>query len=212
MAGFGGVKRLPLRLGCWRGFSHLLTWRSGCRWHCPEMLGAAIGTKGPGSLCFCPMRPGSNQRGFCAPQAGRVPPAPSQRPAPPPRRDGQNLLHAEHLPDHVPPGPGALPPCPGLPARPDAIQVTSARPEPPPCRSARTCLCLAEAAARPELCNPHGSHAGRMLPHGCPGLFSLPVLSALGARCGRAGCTLLTQLGWHLLLGLIAFLWLPQAT
>lgn len=212
MVGFGGVQKLPLCLGCWRGFSLLVIWKSGCRWHCPEMLGAAMGTKGPGTLWFCCWKPGSNRRGFCAPQARRVPPARSQRPAPPLRRDRQNLLRAEHLPDHVPPGPGALPPCPGLPARPDATQVTWAHPEPPPSCSAQTFLCLAEAAARPELCNPHGSHTDRMLLHACPGLFSSPILSALGARCGRAGCTPLTQLGSHLLLGLKPFLWLPRVT
>jgi len=96
----------------------------------------------------------------CASQAGRVPPARPQCPAPPACGDGQDLLHAEHLPDHVPPGPGALPPRPGLSARPGAIQVTSARREPPPCHSARTWLCLAKVSAGHELCKLHGAAAG----------------------------------------------------
>lgn len=82
---------------------------------------------------------------LCAPQCGHVPPTCAQGPGPPPRGDGQDLLRTEHLPDHVPPGPGALPPFPGFLARPSAVQVTSAHLEPPLCHSARTRLCFSKA-------------------------------------------------------------------
>lgn len=123
----------------------------------------------PGCALF--VRAGSNRGDSVCTQARLVSPACSQCPSPPPHRGRQDLLHAEHLPHHLPAGPGALPPCPGLSERPSTVQVTSACAEPALCHSARAALCLAEAPALSAV-------GCRMILHGCLGLSFSPVLSA----------------------------------
>lgn len=65
--------------GCWRGFSQLMTSGSGCRWHCPEVLGAAEGMRGTNAR-LCPVVQGQGVTGviLCAPRLDSCPlPAPS---------------------------------------------------------------------------------------------------------------------------------------
>lgn len=129
----------------------------------------------------CCVRAEGNRSDSVCTQARLVSSACSQCPSPPSHRGRQDLLHAEHLPHHLPPGPGALPPCPGLSERPSTIQVTLACPEPALCHSAGAALCLAEARAlRAVGC--------RMVLHGCLGLSFSPVLSA------SSGCQALVPL------------------
>lgn len=120
---------------------------------------------------------------LCASQAGHLPPSCSQCPTSPLCWDRQDLLHAEHLSDHVPAGPGALPPCPELSARPGAIQVTLACPEPPPAALHRPNFALLRQEPALSFLTSQDMAA--------PAPFFLLMLPALGAWCGQAGCLLL---------------------